>query len=81
MAIVIPTASVVGWDQRRAEGADVAWLAMHVCVGRMRGRGRADVLALPLSYPRSNPKGRATYKVTPLRAKDPLPCPSLKSFD
>ena len=34
-AIVIPLATVVGWDQRRVEWADVVWLAMRVHVGKV----------------------------------------------
>ena len=33
-ATVIPLASVLQWDQRRAEWGDVAWLAMRVHAGR-----------------------------------------------
>ena len=32
-AMVIPLAGVMGWEQRRAEWVDVAWLAMRVHVG------------------------------------------------
>ena len=39
LAMVILLASVEGWGQRRAEWADVAWVAMRVHVGKMRGRG------------------------------------------
>ena len=39
VAMVIPLASVVGLDLWRAEWADVAWLAMRVHVGKVRGRG------------------------------------------
>ena len=38
-ATVIPLATVVGWDQRRAEWANMAWLAMHVHVGKARRGG------------------------------------------
>ena len=34
VAMVIPVASVVGWEQRRADWVDVAWLAMRVLWGR-----------------------------------------------
>ena len=35
---------LTGWDQRRPEWADVAWLAMRVHVGRRRKMGVADVI-------------------------------------
>ena len=35
---------LTGWDQRRPEWADVAWLAMRVHVGRQRKMGVADVI-------------------------------------
>ena len=35
---------LTGWDQRRPEWADVAWLAMRVLVGRQRKMGVADVI-------------------------------------
>ena len=35
---------LTGWDQRRLEWADVAWLAMRVHVGRQRKMGVADVI-------------------------------------
>ena len=38
-ATVIPLAAVVGWEQRRAEWVDVAWLAMRVHAGNMQVRG------------------------------------------
>ena len=34
---------LTGWEQRRAEWVDVAWLAMRVHVGRQRKMGVADV--------------------------------------
>ena len=47
---VVTTAGVfglnvlTGWEQRRPEWADVAWLAMRVHVGRQRKMGVADVI-------------------------------------
>ena len=38
-AMVILLAAVVGWEQRRAQWVDVAWLAMNVQVGMMPGKG------------------------------------------
>ena len=38
-ATFILQAAVTVWEQRRAERVDVACLAMHVHVGRMRGKG------------------------------------------
>ena len=38
-ASVIQLAAVTGLEQRRADWVDVAWLAMRVHVGRMRGQG------------------------------------------
>ena len=35
---------LTGWEQRRAEWVDVAWLAMRVHVGRQRKMGVADVI-------------------------------------
>ena len=35
---------LTGWEQRRAEGVDVAWLAMRVHVGRQRKMGVAEVI-------------------------------------
>ena len=35
---------LTGWDKRRPEWADVAWLAMRVHVGRQRKMGVADVI-------------------------------------
>ena len=35
---------LTGWEQRRPEWADVAWLAMRVHVGRQRKMGVADVI-------------------------------------
>ena len=35
---------LTGWEQRRPEWADVAWLAMRVHVGRRRKMGVADVI-------------------------------------
>ena len=35
---------LTGWEQRRPEWADVAWLAMHVHVGRQRKLGVVDVI-------------------------------------
>ena len=35
---------LTGWDQRRPQWADVAWLAMRVHVGRQRKMGVADVI-------------------------------------
>ena len=35
---------LAGWEQRRAEWVDVAWLAMRVHVGRQRKMGVADVI-------------------------------------
>ena len=35
---------LMGWDKRRPEWADVAWLAMRVHVGRQRKMGVADVI-------------------------------------
>ena len=40
VAMVFPLASVVGWDQPTAVWADMAWLAMRVHVGKMRGKER-----------------------------------------
>ena len=39
VAMVIPLAAVVGWEQETVEWVDVAWLAMRVHVVKMRGRG------------------------------------------
>ena len=44
---IIALAAVTGWDKRRAEWFDVAWLAMRVHVGRMQsgeGGGGGDVI-------------------------------------
>ena len=42
---IMSLAAVVrGWEKRRAEWMDVAWLAMRVHVGRMRSKGGVDVI-------------------------------------
>ena len=37
-ASIMSLAAVKGWEKRRPECVDVAWLAMRVLVGRMRSR-------------------------------------------
>ena len=50
---------LTGWDQRRPEWADVAWLAMRVHVGRQRKMGVADVIDVEEDEPpTSKRKGR-----------------------
>ena len=43
-AVVFGLNVLRGWDQRRPEWADVAWLAMRFHVGRQRKMGVADVI-------------------------------------
>ena len=82
VAMVIPLASVVGWDQRRAESADVAWLAMGFQMGNVGrgggyGRGRTPLtsrgrMSKPPSPPPAAQNGKPPHPQTQL---PPLPRP------
>ena len=58
---------LTGWEQRRAEWVDVAWLAMRVHVGRQRKMGVADVIDVEEDEPppTRKRKGRPEWDTTP----------------
>ena len=70
----VTTAGVFGlnvltvWKQRRAESADMAWLAMRVHVGRQRKMGVADVIDVEEDEPpppTCKRKGRPEWDTPP----------------
>ena len=73
---MIAVAAVTGWEQRRAEWVDVAWLAMRVHVGRMQDGG-GGLMSLTLSGRRMPPRRppRQEAKTSPPQA-DTGPPPS-----
>ena len=57
---------LTGWEQRRPEWADVAWLAMRVDVGRQRKMGVADVIGIEEDKPPTcKRKGRPQVDTEP----------------
>ena len=68
-ATVLRLAAVVGWEQRRAEWVDVAWLAMRVHVGKVRGGGGRGATSL-------HQGGRCGRPTHPPRPKADSPRPS-----
>ena len=57
---------LTGWEQRRPEWADVAWLAMRVHVGRQRKMGVADVIDVEEDKPPTRKrKGRPQGETKP----------------
>ena len=83
--MVIPLATVLGWDQRRAEWADVAWLAMRIHVGKMGrgGRGGATSLTsrgrMSRPPPPAPPRPKAESPPPPKTQPPPLPRPSIRA--
>ena len=67
-AMVIPLASVVGWSQRKAQWADVAWLAMRVHAGKvargLRG-GVANVVDVKAEDVDAPPATRGSKRKAP----------------
>ena len=61
---------LTGWEQRRAEWVDVAWLAMRVHVGRQRKMGVADVIDVEEDEP---PPPHAQAERAPRRGHGPPP--------
>ena len=53
---------LTGWEQRRAEWVDVAWLAMRVPVGRQRKMGVADVIDVEEDEPPPTRAERASRR-------------------
>ena len=63
---------LTGWEQRRPEWADVAWLAMRVHVGRQRKMGLADVIDVEENEPPTRKrKGRPEGDTPPPPPKAP----------
>ena len=56
---------LTGWEQRRPEWADVAWLAMRVRVGRQRKIGLADVMDVEEDEPPTRKRKGRPPKGTP----------------
>ena len=63
---------LTGWEQRRPEWVDVAWLAMRVHVGRQQKMG---VVADVIDVGRTNPPPRASGKGAPKGTRAPPPTP------
>ena len=65
---------LTGWEQRRPEWVDVAWLAMRVHLGRQRKMGVADVIDVEEDEP--PPPPRASGKGAPKGTRPPPPKPA-----
>ena len=71
---------VTGWEQRRPEWADVAWLAMRVHVGRQRKMGVADVIDVEEDEPPTRKRrGRPQGDTEPPRTPKPRVLPPRRS--
>ena len=69
---------LTGWDKRRPEWADVAWLAMRVHVGRQRKMGVADIIDVEEQDEPPTPSARKR-KGRPQGDTEPPPPPPPKA--
>ena len=66
---------LIGWDRRRPEWAEVAWLAMRVHVGRQRKMGVADVIEVEEQDEPPTPSARKRKGRPPKGTRSPPPPP------
>ena len=70
---------VTGWDKRRPEWVDVAWLAMRVHVGRQRKMGGADVIDVERGRTNPPPLGPEAERLPAPRGHRAPPPPPPKA--